>query len=464
MQTNGRRAHGNRISATLLFATVALAPLPFGSTGPAFLAVWCFVLGIAAIAARPDGLRRPHRLLLGLAGVFVALYALVIAQQLSGRAWLPGAAPNPLWRSAADALGTPLAPTVSIVRSEPLLALGAPLSLMLALVCGLIVCADRDRARQLLKVIAWSGAAYAAFGILSFLIDPTKIFWFDKRAYFHSLTGTFTNRNTAAVFFGACSVVWLMILFDRARRYLAKSADSGGWRQAVHLLAFRAPRDVVVAFCMLLLCVVAALMTGSRAGVVLSLATLVLAAAVYLQRVVGGQIGLPATIGIGVGVALALVQFVAAGVSGRFDAQGFADEGRLDTYRATWRMVLDHPWFGTGLGTFAWSYPAYRADSVSLWGVWDRAHNTLLEIAAELGLPLAAAVVLAWCVMISVLVHGVRKRRRDLIVPVAALGVATLALLHSLIDFSLQIPGFALLVFALVGAGLAQSFRTSEPS
>jgi hypothetical protein len=33
-----------------------------------------------------------------------------------------------------------------------------------------------------------------------------------------------------------------------------------------------------------------------------------------------------------------------------------------------------------------------------------------------------------------------------------------------MIDFSLQIPGFALMVFALVGAGLAQSFRVTRTS
>ena len=54
--------------------------------------------------------------------------------------------------------------------------------------------------------------------------------------------------------------------------------------------------------------------------------------------------------------------------------------------------------------------------------------------------------------------HGVRSRRRDLIVPVSALSVALLAVLHSLVDFSLQIPGYSIPALALVGAGLAQSF------
>ena len=133
--------------------------------------------------------------------------------------------------------------------------------------------------------------------------------------------------------------------------------------------------------------------------------------------------------------------------------------------RAAWRpisplvrMIDDHPWLGTGQGTFAYAFPAYRSPNVSLWGVWDLAHNTLLEIAADMGVPLAALVVAAWLAVFVVLVRGAFVRRGGLAVPVAGLAVAILAVLHSLIDFSLQIPGFAIVALCLVGAGLAQSF------
>jgi O-antigen ligase len=141
---------------------------------------------------------------------------------------------------------------------------------------------------------------------------------------------------------------------------------------------------------------------------------------------------------------------------------GLADEGRLETYRSTLRMIADHPWFGTGLGTFAWSFPAYRSANVSIRGVWDLAHSTPLELASDLGLPLTGLIVLAWLIVLAVLIRGVRNRRRDLIVPVAALAVAVLGLAHSAIDFSLQIPGYSIIVFALVGAGLAQSFSSNN--
>jgi hypothetical protein len=34
--------------------------------------------------------------------------------------------------------------------------------------------------------------------------------------------------------------------------------------------------------------------------------------------------------------------------------------------------------------------------------------------------------------------------------------------LHSLVDFTLQMPGYAIVAMSLVGAGLAQSFRSEK--
>ena len=270
------------------------------------------------------------------------------------------------------------------------------------------------------------------------------------------LTSTFVNRNTAAVFFGSCAIVWLLLLCERIRRQFP--GGSIQWRDVLSWLFSEVPRAFVVSFSMFFVCLAAMFMTGSRAGVVLSLTMLVVAFATFFYRDLPRRSGVFVVMAVGAAVGLVLLQVMGAGVSGRFDLEGLAGEGRLETYRSTLRMIGDHPWFGTGLGTFAWSFPAYRSANVSMWGIWDIAHSTLLELAAELGLPFTGLVVIAWIIGLAVLVRGVRIRRRDVIVPVAALSVAVLALAHSLIDFSLQIPGYAIVVFALLGAGLSQSF------
>src|SRR5258705_416389 len=85
---------------------------------------------------------------------------------------------------------------------------------------------------------------------------------------------------------------------------------------------------------------------------------------------------------------------------------------RLEAYRSTLRIIADYPWFGTGWGTFAAIFPTYRSSNISIWGVWDIAHSTPLELAAELGIPLALLVAFAWVVGIVVLLRGTRRSRR----------------------------------------------------
>jgi O-antigen ligase len=448
-----RPARSNVVSAVILFGTIALVPLPFGSTDPASIAVWCIALGISLIFVSPRTLRPPHFALLGGAAVVVCCYAFVLHEQLSAKAFI--ASPHPLWGRAAEALGTPLAPVVSIARNQPFFALGPPLAAILSLVCSLIICADRVRARQLLTVIAWSGGIYAAFGLVAFLLDPARTLW-RASAYPNALTATFVNRNTAAAYFGSCAVVWLLIVCDAVRRRTPEGRIE--WRALSRKLF--PDREIVGPLLMFSICLLAMFLTGSRGGVLASLIALVVAFLGIFHRRLARLRAWLVVLTVLASVALLSLQIVGASVSSRLANQGLADEGRLAAYRSTLHMISDHPWFGTGLGTFAWSFPAYRGTDMSMSGTWDRAHDTLLELAAECGLPLAALLAVGWMIALAVLINGMRVRRRDLLLPAAAFAVSLLALLHSLIDFSLQIPGYAIVVFALAGSGLSQSFAS----
>jgi O-antigen ligase len=446
-----------RISSWLLFAAAILAPLPFGSNTSSAIAFWCIILGACLVFAPIRSLGAGQLALSGLAAIVVAAYAIVLHEQLAEHPWLPMATPHPIWHEAGAALHVPIAPIVSIARNQPWLEIGRPILCMLAIACGFLIGVDRGRARRLLDLIAWSGAAYAAYAILAHIFDPNHILWREKDAYLGSLTGTFINRNTAGAYFGSCAVVWSLLLWEGIR--VAAPRGPLEWRLTIEHMFQNPPRRVVVAFAMLFLCLVAMSMTGSRGAVVLSLLALAVAFAAFFRRDLPRPAGLVTAFTGCCVIALLLLQLMGGGVNERFDMQGLADEGRLETYKATLRMIGDHPWLGTGQGTFAYAFPAYRSANVSVWGVWDMAHNTLLEIAAEMGVPIAAVVAGAWMMIFAVLTRGAMVRRRGLLVPVAALAVATLAVLHSLIDFTLQIPGYSIVALSLIGAGLAQSFR-----
>jgi O-antigen ligase len=447
----------NRVASYILFATVATAPLPFGSRDATTISFWCVLLGIAAVSASVRGLGKPQQTLLLGIGFIVACYGFVLHEQLSDRPWI--ASPHPIWAEASALLGVEITPSVSIAKFEPFYSLGPTLAAILALTLGLIVGSDRSRARQLLLVAGWSGVGYALYGILSTLLAPTMILWREKWSGVGSVTGTFINKNTAATYFGSCAAIWLLILSERIRQRLPKGPLQRKHFSDVFLTKMH--KNVVFAFLAFFSCFMALLMTGSRAGVLVSLLIFVAAFSVFFRRDLPKRTGLAWLLAGATGVALLMVQLLGGQVNRRFDTQALADEGRLEGYRSTLHMIADHPWFGTGVGTFAWSFPRYRSADVSLYGIWNRAHSTPLELATDLGIPLAAAIAFAWIVILVLLFRAAQRRRRDNIVPLAAFSVALIGLLHSMVDFSLQVTGYALVAFAIVGAGLGQSFRTS---
>jgi O-antigen ligase len=438
-----------------LFFVVAGAPFPFGSTNPLSIAFWCGALALCLLFASPRNLKPPHLALLGGILFLILAFAFVLHEQLSEMPWL--AKPHPIWAKASEALGVELKGTASVVRDEPLYALGAPLSFILALACGLILGVEREWAHLLMRVIGWSGFAYAIYGIFSLLFEPNMLLWREKTAYVSSLTGTFINRNSAAAYFGSCAVIWLILLLQRVREHLPRSPIE--WRKVPEHLIGDVPSDVLLRFGVFFVCLVAMFMTNSRAGVTISLAGMIVAFVLFFRRDLPRGRGLIIPIVAATVVSLILLEVLGGNIGQRFDAHGAVDNSRLAAWRSTLQIIADHPWFGTGLGTFPYVFPLYRSSEVSMFGIWDAAHDTPLEFAAELGLPLTVLVGLAWLIAFGVLLRAVFHFRRRVLVPLAALVVAFIAMSHSIVDFSLQIPGYAIVVFALIGTGLAQAFQ-----
>lgn len=451
--------YANRVSWILLVFTVMAAPLPFGSTEPFIVAFWCTVLGLALTCCSLRDLRSQHSLFFTFLAVLVAAFIFVLHEQTASSPWM--ATFSPLWTEAGQALAEHIPESAAVAWNKPWFSLGGPLLVVLALTVSFIVNSDRVLARRFFLTLAWGGAAYAIYSIAAFLIDPTKVLWREKVAHVHALTGTFTNRNTAADFFGTFSIIWLLLVLEQAQRLMPSRRLSP---QAVaRRLLNHAPRFLIVSFTMLLLCMAAMFLTASRAGVVFSLLAILIAVVCSFRQYLSTRAGVASLVFITGAILLVLMQTMGSGVGNRFDLDGVVDDARLEGYRSTINMIRDHPLFGTGLGTFDLAFPAYRSDQISLWGTWNRAHNTFLEIASDLGIPLAVLIASGWVLVVWRLALGVMQRRRDVVLPIAGLAVCFLGLTHSLVDFSLQIPGYAILFSGVVGMGLAQSFSSKAP-
>jgi O-antigen ligase len=124
------------------------------------------------------------------------------------------------------------------------------------------------------------------------------------------------------------------------------------------------------------------------------------------------------------------------------------------------QSIRDGGALGFGYGTFADVFPLYRDATIGIWGIWDKAHNSYLELYQGLGIPVATLFLAgiahtAWrCAAASL------HRRREFALPLAAISSTGLVGVHAFVDFSLQIQAVALAWTALLAAGLAQSWSS----
>ncbi len=126
---------------------------------------------------------------------------------------------------------------------------------------------------------------------------------------------------------------------------------------------------------------------------------------------------------------------------------------RLDIWPNTLALIREHPWFGVGVGEFnlAWTLTPFPVRSGEL---FNNAHNLPLQLAVELGLPLAVLVMalFAWAFC------GAARNCRDSAVsgeaasPVRpAFVMLTLVLLHSLMEYPLWFAHFLLPTMFMLG-------------
>jgi tetratricopeptide (TPR) repeat protein len=129
------------------------------------------------------------------------------------------------------------------------------------------------------------------------------------------------------------------------------------------------------------------------------------------------------------------------------DPLGFG--GKLAAMRDAGPLIADHPLLGIGRGSYGSVYPAYKTAAHQL--TYTHPENVAVQLLADWGVVLgAAAIVLLFWIIASRIRHA-----RNVAVLGAMIGVGALAL-QNLVDFSLEIPGVAIPVAAILGAaGLA---------
>lgn len=449
-----------RVARFLLYCLIIWLPLPLGSNRPVFWIVNGLVVSVILIlflAGEIEAGQNQHQRRLDWRPAVWALAGLgvwvvwMIFQALPG---IAGVLHHPQWAFLGDAVGTP-AGAVSINPSATWTTMAQVVPAILLSVVAMRLAVNPVRARFLLNIVVVATVSVAAYGLVAEYSGIEQVFLIDTVAYEGFLTGTFVNRNTAATFFAvglACTAAMIVVPAEES----AVVKTQARWILWDTVAALTSRPWYIAAF---LILAVAIFNTGSRVGVVAGVTALL--AVAILSAIDGRKTGRTYRVVVSLSLASVLVVFVLFSnvIIDRFKADLWSD-GRLEVYQDTVDMIAARPILGHGAGTFADAFPTFHQRTPSS-GVWNRAHNTYLQMAAELGLPVFAVVIA--CLVGTLVYLIVRLGRRSAASPVAiaAVAAALAAAVHSVFDFSVQFQAVGFTLAMLVGAGIGEVASTS---
>lgn len=442
-----------------MLLTLAITPFPLGGNRDWAWSPLAMLVGATLLLNTLGGLdrrrapRAPHReMQISMAAVGVAI--LWAAFQLLS---LPSfGSVNSLLSSSAEALGQSAWRRMATGREEALTGI-----MRLLTYCGVFwlaaqFCRDTGFARRLLWTVVTSAVLITLYGLAMQIDNGSCIVLYIAKAPIGSscaFSGTFRNPDHYAAFAGLSAIICIAEIQRRLLRIDPSSMNSR-LRLRARVAALSGAGGIAGAAAVLL--IGGLFLSGSKGGAASFLvavvalvtilnfanhrrswATIVAVITISLLVLAIGAIG-------GEMLATRLLQFIAKG-----------DSDRLAIYSASLQAIGLRPFSGWGLGSFEGIYTVLQPFSVAL--IYAEAHNTFLESAVELGVPVACCLVIGIALPVVRCLIGVFQRSRDVHYPAIAVGCAVLVGVHSLFDFALQIPAVAIGFSALLGMGWAQS-------
>jgi O-antigen ligase len=145
-------------------------------------------------------------------------------------------------------------------------------------------------------------------------------------------------------------------------------------------------------------------------------------------------------------------------VLSRFNEIGENLPVRLKIWEDTWRLIQDHPLTGIGAGGYATVFRVYQSHLLENLRA-DHAHNDYLQLAAELGMPTAFALIaLVWGYLGSAArdLWNLRRKRsafgdaRSSAIRTGGLAGSAAFLCHNGVEFNWQIPALQLYFITLL--------------
>lgn len=296
------------------------------------------------------------------------------------------------------------------------------------------------QARNLAIIFSVYGSALACFALIQGISSNGKLYWIRQPRMGGWIYGPYVNHNHYAGLMEMLVPVLLMLSLTR----------------------MAAPNIRAVAGASAAVMVGTIFLSGSRGGMLSILTELVLLAALLVRQ----RRGTRTAIGIGIFLAVVVALLVWTGgdelgkriatiVPGHSDLSG---DFRSSINRDAIHMFLKKPILGWGLGSFPIVYPQFRTFYTNFFV--NQAHNDYLQLLVETGALGFGAMI--WFVI--TLYTRALKKIGDWTADIS--GAVTLAcllgvsgiLVHSAVDFNLQIPANAALFYVLCTIAASEPF------
>jgi O-antigen ligase len=289
-----------------------------------------------------------------------------------------------------------------------------------------------SQARKIAVILCLFGFAMAAFALLQGVAPNGKLYWLRQPSMGGWIYGPYVNHNHYAGLMELLVPVPLVLSLTRLTG--EKERLAAGIAAAIM--------------------VGTVFLSGSRGGMLAIFVELVVFALVLLR--------LRKSVRIAIGVvafAVVLVSLLAwlGGKELTTRVSSISKETRtelsggirLSIDRDAIQMFRDKPVFGWGLGTFPVIYPQYRTFYTNFFV--NEAHNDYLQLLCEMGLLGFGTMLWFVIVLYRSALRKIRNWTSDVsgAVTLACILGCTGILVHSLLDFNLQIPANAALFYAL---------------
>ncbi len=275
--------------------------------------------------------------------------------------------------------------------------------------------------------------------------------------------GPFINRNHFAGWM--LMAVPLVLSYSAAQVMRGMENVSPGWRNRAMWFSTSEARRAVLTGLSALVMALAATLTVSRSGIMCLLLAILISGFHFLrhQGLTARQRWLWAYI---------VVAFVvAAGWAGlddvliRFDAMDSGMAARAGAWRDAWRIHEMFPWFGTGFNTYGTATVLLQQFQVGV-AHYVEAHNDYLQIFVEGGYLVAVPAFILMVIVAWQIRARFREGQDDHTGYWIRLGAVTgiIAMMaQELVEFSLQMPGNAVLFTVLCGVAMRRATDKTGP-